>query len=221
MSAWSPLPAPAVLYVCVCVCVFACARILLCHFPLQDLGAYQEGSCANTDWYVVAGAAEGALSSHAAPPCLPVIDSEGQRGEAPPGYSASSSALLVCSVLWDRPHASQVSFSLRDRGRLSFLKINATIFATHRIFCKLILALSHSLKSRRALDGFDKSTVVDMAPGQFGFLPLAHWLSGRSLWDLSYPAVRSPSHTERPSIGTPLGLTPPLSSQLMAAPSAI
>lgn len=121
----------------------------------------------------------------------------------------------------DRPHASQVSFSLRDRGRLSFLKINATIFATHRIFCKLILALSHSLKSRRALDGFDKSTVVDMAPGQFGFLPLAHWLSGRSLWDLSYPAVRSPSHTERPSIGTPLGLTPPLSSQLMAGPSAI
>lgn len=100
MSAWSPLPAPAVLYVWVCVCVFACARILLCHFPLQDLGAYQEGSCANTDWYVLAGAAEGALSSHAAPPCLPVIDSEGQRGEAPPGYSASSSALLVCSVLW-------------------------------------------------------------------------------------------------------------------------
>lgn len=117
----------------------------------------------------------------------------------------------------DRPRASQVSFSFRDRGRLSFPKINATIFATHRLFCKLILALSHSLESRRALDGFDKSTMVEMAPGQFGFLPLAHWLSGHSLWDLSYPAVRSPSH----SVGTPLGLTPPLSSQLMAAPSAI
>ena len=79
----SPRPSSSVC-VGLCVCVFACARILLCHFPLQDLGAYQEGSCANTDWYILAGAAEeGALSSHAAPPCLPVIDSEGQRREAP------------------------------------------------------------------------------------------------------------------------------------------
>lgn len=121
----------------------------------------------------------------------------------------------------DRPCASQVSFSLRNWGRLSFPKVNATIFATHRLFCKLILALSHSLESRRALDSFDKLTVVEMAPGQFGFLPLAHCLSGRCLWDLSYPAVRSPSHTERPSVGTLLGSTHPLSSQLMAAPSAI
>lgn len=117
--------------------------------------------------------------------------------------------------------SSQVSFSLRNWGRLSFPKVNATIFATHRLFCKLILALSHSLESRRALDSFDKLTVVEMAPGQFGFLPLAHCLSGRCLWDLSYPAVRSPSHTERPSVGTLLGSTHPLSSQLMAAPSAI
>ena len=121
----------------------------------------------------------------------------------------------------DRPRAGQVRFSLGDRGRLSFPKMNATVFATHRLFCNLVLALSHSLESRRALDGFDKSNVVEMAPGQFGFLPLAHWLSGRSLWELSYPAVRSPSHMERPSVGTPSGPTHSLSSQLMAALSAI
>lgn len=121
----------------------------------------------------------------------------------------------------DRPRAGQVSFPIRDRGRLSFPKMNATVFATHRLFCKLILALSHSLESRRALDGFDKSNIVEMAPGQFGFLPLAHWLSGRSLWDLSYPTVRSPSHMERPSVGPPLESTHSLSSQLMAALLAI
>ena len=90
----------------VCVCVFVCARILLCRFHLRDLGAYREGSCANTDWYIHAGAAgEGELSSHVAPPChLPVIDSEGQSKEAPAArcllvIQPALAALCVCSVL--------------------------------------------------------------------------------------------------------------------------
>lgn len=73
----------------------------------------------------------------------------------------------------DRPSAGQVSFSHGDWDGLYFPKMNATISATHMLFCKLILALSHPLEPRRALGGCDKSNVVEMAPGQFGFLPLA------------------------------------------------
>lgn len=116
----------------------------------------------------------------------------------------------------DRPSAGQVSFSHGDWDGLYFPKMNATISATHMLFCKLILALSHPLEPRRALGGCDKSNVVEMAPGQFGFLPLACGLSGRSLWEISFPAVRSSSHLERPNVGAPVGWTAPLSSQLMA-----
>ena len=84
------------------------------------------------------------------------------------------------------------------------------------LFCKLILAPSHLLESRRALDGFDKLNAVEVAPGQFGFLPLASRLSGCSLWEISFPAVRSSGHLERPNVGAPVGWTAPLSSQLMA-----
>lgn len=95
-------------FVCVglCVCVCVC-HILLCHFPLQDLGAYREGGCTNTDWYIHAGAAEeGELSSHGAPPChLPVIDNERQSKEAPAAscllvIQPALPAPCVCSVLW-------------------------------------------------------------------------------------------------------------------------